>query len=325
MHGQDGRGTRTARMVVAQILGEGVKKAMEIPPSISGWDDIVSVVITGARGMLGRELAGALQRSSWGQSRRQAIHACDLDEMDITNPSEVEKQISAWRPQLVINCAAQTDVDGCESNRARAFGVNADGPLNLARVCRRYRSKLIHISTDFVFDGRGHGPYRPDDETGPLNVYGESKLAGERAVQQNLDEHLIVRTAWLFGSGGKNFVSTIRQLAQERDQLEVVKDQVGSPTYTADLSEAIIHLVQAGAEGIYHFANAGNCSWYEFAREIVRQSGYPTKVKPIGSAKLKRVARRPAWSVLDVSRYKKATGQPVRSWQQALADYLSKI
>jgi dTDP-4-dehydrorhamnose reductase len=298
---------------------------MDISQTISGWDDIVSVVITGANGMLGKELVGALRRSSWGKNRRQAIHTCDVDEMDITKPTDIEKHFHTWQPQLVINCAANTDVDGCESNRDLAFAVNAEGPMNLARVCQRLGCKLVHISTDFVFDGKGHLPYRPDDDTGPQSVYGKSKRAGEQSIQKELDEYLIVRTAWLFGKEGSNFVSTIRRLAQDRNQLEVVKDQVGSPTYAADLAQAIIHLVNVGAEGIYHFANAGKCSWYEFAGEIVHQCGYRTKLKAITSAKLKRPARRPAWSVLDTTKYKRATGQPVRPWQEALADYLSKI
>lgn len=299
---------------------------MDISQTMPGWQDLESVLVTGARGMLGTELVAALRRSRWRQKHRHdPVHPCDIDEMDITNPGVIEKYLSTRQPQLVINCAADTDVDGCESNPARAYAINAEGPMHLARVCRRHGCKLVHISTDFVFDGKGRWPYRPTDETGPLSVYGKSKLAGEQAVQKELDEYLIVRTAWLFGKAGRNFVSTIRQLAQEKNQIEVIKDQVGSPTYAVDLAAAIINLVNVAAEGIYHFANTGRCSWYEFACEIVRCCGFRTKVTPVTSAKLKRPAPRPAWSVLDTGKYQKATGCPVRPWQDALAEYLGEI
>jgi len=286
------------------------------------WQDIHTVAVVGAKGMLGRDVASALKQCDWLGGDLE-IELYDIDEIDIADKQSVAETLRLDKSCLVINCAAYTNVDGCETERELAFAVNGNGPGNLAELCHRQKAKLVHISTDFVFDGKSSIPYLPDDKTCPLSVYGQSKLAGEIAVTQNDPEHLIVRISWLFGKHGKNFVSTIAQIAGEKEYLEVVDDQIGSPTYTVDLAEAILHLVRVDGQGIYHFCNAGQCSWHGFAAEIVKQLGLQTPVRPIGSEQLSRPAARPGYSLLDISCYLEATGQTVRSWQGALADYLS--
>lgn len=290
---------------------------------MKNWQDINSILVVGAKGMLGCEVVAVLNDYP-GKTKFEScqIHVVDLEEIDITKSASVKNCFDSTRPQLVINCAAYTDVDGCETDRAIALAVNGDGPGNLAQACRECNAKLVHISTDFVFDGKKDMPYLPDDPTGPLSVYGESKLAGETAVRQNLEDHIIIRISWLFGKHGKNFVATIRRLARERESLEVVNDQVGSPTYAADLAQAIFHLVKVDAIGTFHFCNEGICSWYDFAIEIVRQSNLPAKVRPVGSDKFPRPASRPGWSVLDTAKYRQTTRRSIRPWQDALADYL---
>lgn len=285
-----------------------------------------SVLVVGAKGMLGSEVVATLEgRNRQEQIGHCQIHAVDLDEIDITNLDSVNLYFDRCQPQMVINCAAFTDVDGCETNREIAMAVNGDGPRHLALACHAHNAKLVHISTDFVFDGQKKTPYLPDDPTGPLSIYGESKLAGELAVRQTLNDHIILRTSWLFGKKGENFVSTIRRLAQKQEFLEVVTDQIGSPTYAVDLADAIFHLVHANANGIFHFCNGGNCSWYEFACEIVRQSNLTVEIRPVTSEQFARPAVRPGWSVMDTGRYQQITGQSIRSWQEALADYLGQI
>ena len=287
------------------------------------WQEINSILVVGAKGMLGFEVIAVLNDNHWKTKIDSCqIHAVDLEEIDITKIASVKNCFDSTRPQLVINCAAYTDVDGCETNRAIALAVNGDGPANLAQTCRERNAKLVHISTDFVFDGKKETPYLPDDPTDPLSVYGESKLAGETAVRKNLKDHIIIRTSWLFGQHGRNFVTTIRRLARERESLDVVNDQVGAPTYAVDLTQAIFHLVEVDAIGTFHFCNEGICSWYDFACEIVRQSNLSSEVRPVDSDKFPRPAPRPARSVLDTAKYQQTTRQSIRPWQDALADYL---
>ena len=190
------------------------------------WENAASVLVVGARGMLGQDLLLALRQKDQPLGEI-SINAVDVQEMDITNPSSVEAGFARFTPQLVVNCAAYTDVDGSETHRDQAFAVNADGPRHLAQACRTHHAKLIHLSTDFVFNGRLNRPYRPEDPPDPQGVYAQSKLAGERTVQENSPDHLIVRTSWLYGRFGKNFVTTIYRLACQRPFLEVVNDQFG--------------------------------------------------------------------------------------------------
>jgi dTDP-4-dehydrorhamnose reductase len=291
--------------------------------TLNYWKNMNSILVVGAKGMLGCEVVSALDGDPWKTKIASCqVHAVDLEEIDITKTVSVKKCFNSTQPQLVINCAAYTDVDGCETHRDIAMAVNGDGPGNLALACREHKAKLIHISTDFVFDGKKNAPYLPDDPTGPLSVYGESKLAGETAVRQNLEDHIILRTSWLFGQRGKNFVAAIRRLAQQRESLDVVNDQVGSPTYAVDLARAILHLVEVDAVGTFHFCNEGICSRYDFACEIVRQSNLSAEVHSVTSDRFPRPASRPAWSVLDTAQYRQTAGRPIRPWQEALADYL---
>ena len=299
---------------------------MQTGQGSGGWDDIARVSVIGARGMLGSTLVEVLAgKAEMVGAPGVQVDAADIDEVDITRQSSVEAYLADRRPDLVMNCAAYTDVDGCEKETELAMAVNGVGPGHLAQVCVKQGSRLVHVSTDFVFDGCSPRAYRPDDEPSPLSVYGLSKLTGERAVQAGGDEHLIVRTSWLFGRSGKHFVSTIRRLAAERDHLDVVDDQVGSPTYADDLACAMVWLVEARARGVYHFRNEGHCSWYDFAQAIVAEFGLRADIRPIKSEQLARPAIRPPWSVLDIARYKQSTGQSVRSWQAALAAYAANV
>lgn len=296
-----------------------------------GWAPVRSILVMGARGMLGCDLCRALEASSWGQAGSdRRITAWDYEELDITQEQAVRDQLGKEQPDLVINCAAYTDVDGSEQETETAFAVNATGTLNLARACAQMGAKLVHVSTDFIFDGRAGRPYREDDTPNAINVYGGSKWAGEEHIRNVMPltgaddrRHLIVRTSWLFGKEGKNFVETILAASHRRDHLEVVDDQTGCPTYGVDLAEALLSLVGMGAGGTYHFRNGGHCSWFEFAAEIVRQAEVDCQVRPIASDALARPAQRPPWSVLDIAKYENATGRSPRRWQDALRAYLA--
>ena len=275
------------------------------------------VLVTGAAGMLGRDLVTEL-----------AAAGCDVfarpkSDLDVTRADAVARAFRETRPEIVVNCAAFTRVDACESD-PRADAVNAGGVERLAAECLERSVRLVQISTDFVFDGAKEAPYREDDEPAPLSAYGRSKLAGERAALR-LPTALVVRASWLFGRGGWNFVEAIwKQIADGRRTLTVVDDQRGRPTATVDLAQALLALLERSAVGIYHFANAGEATWYDFAREIVALSGRSdVEVTPIDSATLARPARRPAYSVLDTGRYERVTGRPIRHFRDALAEYLA--
>ena len=220
--------------------------------------------------------------------------------------------------------AALTDVDGCESVPDKAFSVNAHGPAHLATVCAELGCALVHISTDYVFDGLKRTAYREEDPINPLGVYGKSKAQGEKSVREILpDNHCIVRTEWLYGLNGKNFVATILDLAQKRDVLTVVDDQRGSPTYTLDLAAALLQLSQRGGRGTFHVTNSGETTWYAFARRIVERSGITSvRVEPMSTAQLGRPAPRPQNSVMDNTLFASLTGGFLRHWEEALDDYL---
>lgn len=270
------------------------------------------IVVAGARGMLGRDLM-----ELYGDEARAVYH----DEMEITDPVSVERTLKTLRPRVVINSVAYTDVDGCESNEERAFAVNGEGVRNLALTTREIGAKLVQVSTDYVFDGGKGTPWLEDDPVNPLSVYGRSKLLGEENARLNPD-HLIVRTQWLYGLHGKNFVETMLRLGGERDRLAVVDDQVGSPTWTVDLCLAIRALLEKDRRGTYHAANGGNCSWRGFAEAIFRESGMDTAVDPITTEQLGRPAPRPRYSVLDCSRLERDSGFAPEGWREALKKYL---
>ncbi len=279
----------------------------------------MKVLLIGALGMLGRDLQPIL-------SDRHEVIGRDIEDLDITDPVQTEREIRLLRPEVVINAAAFTDVDGCESQRGRAFSVNADGASHVACGCRRAGSRLIHLSTDYVFDGCSQVPYSEETPPNPINVYGKSKLQGEKAVQEAEGNHLILRTAWLYGKHGKNFVDTILRLASQQEELRVVDDQRGSPTFTRDLSRAIAQLLGKEVRGILNVTNSGSCTWFAFARKILevrKPLNDRLRLIPISSGELARPAPRPANSVLDCSRFEKLTGSKMRPWEEALHAYLS--
>ncbi|MEK6676436.1 MAG: dTDP-4-dehydrorhamnose reductase [Planctomycetota bacterium] len=280
-----------------------------------------SVLVLGSRGMLGRELVRQLQGRA-GESKELHVSAWGSEELDLRNREAVLREIPRFSTGIVINAAAYTDVDGCERNREHALAVNSAGPGFLAEVCRESGATLVHFSTDFVFDGASSRPYRPNDVGAPVSAYGESKWQGELAIRRVGIRHLIIRTSWLFGVGGKNFVEAILARAQSGQPLKVVTDQIGRPTFTVDLADATLAMLEAGAEGTMHFANEGECTWHEFAVEIVRQAGLSVPVGMMTSDQLDRPARRPVYSVLDTAGYTELTGRSIPTWREALRRYL---
>jgi dTDP-4-dehydrorhamnose reductase len=276
------------------------------------------VLLTGAGGMLGSDLSSVLAGAG------HEVFARPKSDLDITREPEIARAFREIQPHIVVNCAAFTRVDDCESD-PRAVDVNARGVGLLADACLRRDAHLVQISTDFVFDGSKRAPYTEADSPNPISAYGASKLEGEVAALR-VPSGLVVRSSWLFGHGGWNFIEAILKQAEAgRRTLTVVNDQTGRPTATSDLAEAILGLIEAGAVGIYHFANRGEVTWFDFAREILDLSGHgDIQIAPIDSGALRRPARRPAYSVLDTSRYEKVTARPVRHYRDALVEYLAR-
>lgn len=271
-------------------------------------------LITGARGQLGTEIAKLLP---------DAICA-DVDMLDITDADAVLKFVHDNNVDVIINCAAYTAVDKAESDIEIATKINVDGPRNLAKT----GAKIIHISTDYVFDGRGHQPYKADDETNPLSVYGKTKRAGELAVLENADVAVIIRTAWLYSANGNNFVKTMRRLGAEKESINVVADQIGTPTFAGDLAAAIVQIIPQMTKensGIYHFTNEGVCSWYDFATEIMEQSNLNCVVNPIKSSQYPTPAARPFYSVLDKDKIKQTFGIKINHWKRSLQTCLKQF
>lgn len=280
-------------------------------------EDSIRPLITGGGGQVGSAVAEFMA------AEYPATVTATRTELDLTDGDRVRMEVERLEPTLIINCAAMTDVDGCEGDPHRAFQVNHEGPAHLAHAARAVGARLIHISTDFVFDGEKRTPYREQDPALPLSVYGRSKLRGEVAVLETNPDSLVVRSSWVYGGAAARFVRTILDRARRNLPLRVVTDQVGGPTYRVDLAGAILLLATLPVRGILHFANAGQCSRHEFAREIVRLAGLETPVEPIRDARVSGRAPRPPYSVLDTGRYREVTGAPVRDWRQALAEYLA--
>lgn len=274
------------------------------------------ITILAANGQLGHELVRVLSAGHDVRAWRDA-------EVDITNRQAVAGAILDGQAEYVVNAAAYTDVDGCESNPDRAWAVNAEAPGHLAQLCEGSAIGLLHFSTDYVFDGMLRRPYREDDPTRPLQVYGKSKRAGELAVLANCPQALVIRTAWLYGAYGRNFVKTILTLASQRPGLEVVDDQRGTPTSAADLAALVPWLIAHRLAGVFHATNAGDCTWYEFALCILKLRGLKTPVAPLSSAAVQRPAQRPAYSVLDNGALLAAGAPPLRPWAEALRAFLT--
>lgn len=280
------------------------------------------VLVVGARGMLGCDLMSTLQRRRDGE-QQEHITGWDIEDLDIRRGEQVLETLRRLRPSTVVNVAAYTDVDGCETNTDEAMAVNTEGPGNIARACAEINAVCVHLGTDFIFDGAAGRPYQVDDKANPLSVYGRSKWEGEQRVRASGCDHLVVRTSWLFGLHGRHFVEAILRQAKAGAPLSVVSDQVGCPTLASDLADALVRLLDVKARGTVHFANTGQCSWFEFAREILRQAGLDAEVKPICSRELGRAARRPTYSVLDSAKYTELTGHKPPTWQDALGRYFA--
>ena len=277
----------------------------------------MKVVVLGCNGMLGTDLMSACRNA------RLNAQGFDLPGFDITRLEQVQKQLpfADW----VVNCAAYTRVDDAEMRRDAAYAVNAEGAGNVARVCSTRNVGLIHISTDYVFDGRKGSAYTEEDTVNPLNVYGASKLAGEELVRGAGGRSLVVRTQSLFGVRGSNFVKTLLQRLRSSDEpLRVVNDQYSSPTYTRHLAAAIVRLLSLGRLGTVNVVASGHCSWFEFAKEIAARVKPAAVVNPVGSREYPRAATRPAYSVLDTSRYREWAGSDLPSWQKGLEEYLAE-
>ena len=281
----------------------------------------MKLLVTGAAGMLGLDVLRAGERAG------HELVAVDLPELDITDTRAVEDAFARIRPEAVLNCAAWTDVDGAESHREQAHAVNADGPRNLALAAAWERVPLLHVSTDYVFSGEAFADsqgvpraYVESDPTGPRTVYGQTKLAGEREVLGASPRHAVVRSAWLFGIGGRNFADTMLKLAGDREAVQVVTNQVGCPTWTGHLAPALLGLLERGVAGLVHLAGTGHVSWNGFATEIFRQAGVSCRVEGATSEQLARPAPRPAWSVLESER---EDVLPLPPWQDGLAGYLA--
>ncbi|GFN32784.1 dTDP-4-dehydrorhamnose reductase [Paenibacillus xylaniclasticus] len=278
------------------------------------------ILVTGANGQLGREL------TLWDgpDAERFEIHGFGRDELDITDLVQCRTVMQQLRPDAVIHCAAYTAVDQAESDVDGAFRVNAAGTRNVAIAAREAGAKLAYVSTDYVFDGTSTIPYNEYDLPCPRTVYGKSKLAGEQLVSSLHDRYFIVRTSWVYGPYGANFVKTMLKIGAERGAVKVVHDQLGSPTYTWDLAALLLELVRTEAYGIYHASNSGTCSWYEFAVAIFEEQGMKVETTPCTTDEFPRPAPRPAFSVMDHCSIRVNGLTPMRGWREALVEYLRR-
>ncbi len=277
----------------------------------------MKVLITGGKGLLGTSITPVLREHF-------ACVSYDIDEWDITSETAGKKMFGIHHPDVLLNLAAMTDVDGCEDNAVLAEAANAKGPATLAVLCDAYHTRLIHISTDYVFDGRKGSPYREDDEPNPESVYGRTKLAGERKISERGIAAAVIRTEWLYGHSGPSFIDKVTKIAKTEGRLKVVNDQCGSPTYAKDLAMPVVTIIRKNLAGIYHVSNSGSCTWYDLAKAIFSIRGMDVEIVPISSNELTRKARRPAYSVFDLGKLRRDTGIEMRNWMDALKDYLAE-
>ena len=281
------------------------------------------IIVIGAKGRLGAALACEYQRAF-------SVKAFARSQLDLGKLDQVRSTLSETEFDLLANCAALTNVDYCESNRAEAFLVNAEAPRLLAEVCREKRARLVHFSTDYVFDGKQRTPYTEEDKPAPLSVYGESKLEGERRVLEVSSQHLVVRLSWVFGPDKPSFIDQIIQRARENDVVTAVADKFSAPTYTIDVSSWLRLAIDKNANGILHLANNGGCSWQEWAQyaiDVCRSLGIPLKAERVGAVSLADmksfVAKRPVYTVLSTAKFAAFTGVQPRHWREAVAEYIS--
>lgn len=291
----------------------------------------MKILITGSKGQLGNELKDIINKgySEVGKVseviKNSHIFDLDVDKLDITDLNSVKNVIKTINPDVVINCAAATNVDGCESDEDFAFKVNSLGPRNLAMVCEEIGAKLVQVSTDYVFSGIGEKPLTEYDLAAPYSVYGKTKLLGENYVREFCSKYYIVRTAWLYGYVGHNFVYTMRRLGKEKDSINVVNDQIGNPTNANDLAYHILKIIETDEYGIYHCTGKGECSWYDFAKIIIELSGEECIVKPCTSQEYKTPAKRPEYSSLDNMMLRNTVGDEMRHWQDAIKSFIENL
>lgn len=284
-------------------------------------NQLPTVLVTGAKGQLGNKIIELL-------SDKMDIILTDTEEMDITNKLQVHNAIKLSKPDYIIHCAAYTRVDDAEENKELCFKINAGGTGNIAEAAKKYGSTLFYISTDYVFDGNKNSPYDERDLPSPLSVYGQSKQEGEKIIEEACEKYYILRVAWLFGElpknhPGSNFVETMIRLSKERSELNIVSDQIGSPTYTGDLVDTMSKMIAKNAPfGTYHFSGSNPCSWYDFAKEIFKLKKVKVKVNPITSAEYPQKAQRPQYSYLSKRKIEETLGIKVRPWQEMLEEYL---
>lgn len=279
----------------------------------------MKVLVTGIKGQLGYDVMKCLS------ARGIEAVGADLEQFDITDPDQTRAFITKHCPDAVIHCSAYTAVDKAEENQELCYNVNANGPRNIAAVCKEIGAKMMYFSTDYVFPGEGERFYEPDDATGPKSQYGMTKLAGEQAVQELLDNYFIIRISWVFGVNGNNFVKTMLRIGKERDAVNVVCDEIGSPTYTVDLAQLICDMIVTEKYGIYHATNEGVCSWADFTKEIFRLAGYDTKVNYITQKEYGAKAVRPLNSRLSKEKLEKAGFSKLPAWQDALSRYMKEL
>lgn len=288
----------------------------------------MKILITGSKGQLGNELQDIIKtgKAEIGkvseEIKNSEVFALDVEELDITNLGQVKKVLNEIKPDVVINCAAATNVDGCESNKDLAFKINSIGPRNLAMVCEVIGAKLVQVSTDYVFSGVGEVPLTEYDLTAPYSVYGKTKLKGEEYVREFSSKYYVVRTAWLYGYVGKNFVYTMMNLGEQKESLNVVNDQKGNPTNANDLAYHILKLIETEEYGIYHCTGKGECTWYDFAKLIMELSGRSCVVSPCTSEEFKTPAKRPEYSSLDNMMLRCTIGDEMRHWKEALKNFM---
>lgn len=274
----------------------------------------MKILMTGADGMLGTDLQVVL--------KDEEVRKTDYYNLDITDLDALMDYMDEFRPDVVINTAAMTDVDACESRKEFAYSLNAEGPKNIALACKKYDAALVHISTDYVFKGDKRRPLLENDEIGPESVYGETKLKGEENIQEILDKFYILRTAWLYGANGPNFIKKMLELSETHDVISVVDDQVGSPTFTVDLANAIYDIIKTDKYGIYHVTNAGSTSWYDFAKLIFEKTNTDVKVEAVTTEQFASPAKRPHYSVLSHEKWINAGFKELRNYKDALDEYL---